>query len=174
VVRGVSADYFIAVGLGRDELGDRKYLYSQDCQQWSQLPVADRSLREKCARLQGRFTGRPEHVHEQKVVDKVGDGDSVQEQTTTVEVQEVDRLAAVISSVQQECGVVPKGAYMQTQTGAVVRNNSFHGLSPAEASSLSYYLHFSPRSSSISATVSNVRPTTNVWLILIIIGTVKG
>ena len=57
---------------------------SQDCQQWSQLPVADRSLREKCARLQGRFTGRPEHVHEQKVVDKVGDGDSVQEQTTTV------------------------------------------------------------------------------------------
>ena len=27
VVRGVSADYFIAVGLGRDELGDRKYLY---------------------------------------------------------------------------------------------------------------------------------------------------
>ena len=27
VIRGVSADYFIAVGLGRDELGDRKYLY---------------------------------------------------------------------------------------------------------------------------------------------------
>ena len=27
VIHGVSADYFIAVGLGRDELGDRKYLY---------------------------------------------------------------------------------------------------------------------------------------------------
>lgn len=27
VVRGVSGDYFIAVGLGKDELGDRKYLY---------------------------------------------------------------------------------------------------------------------------------------------------
>lgn len=27
VVRGVGADYFIAVGLGRDELEDRKYLY---------------------------------------------------------------------------------------------------------------------------------------------------
>lgn len=27
VVHGVSADYFIAVGLGRDELRDRKYLY---------------------------------------------------------------------------------------------------------------------------------------------------
>ena len=59
-------------------------LRSQDCQQWSQLPMADRSLREKCARLQGRFTGRPEHVHEQKVVDKVGEGDAMQEQTTTV------------------------------------------------------------------------------------------
>ena len=27
VVRGVSADYFIAVGVGRDELTDRTYLY---------------------------------------------------------------------------------------------------------------------------------------------------
>ena len=27
VVRGVSGDYFIAAGLGQDELGDRKYLY---------------------------------------------------------------------------------------------------------------------------------------------------
>lgn len=27
VIKGVSADYFVAVGLGRDELRDRKYLY---------------------------------------------------------------------------------------------------------------------------------------------------
>lgn len=105
VVRGVSADYFIAVGLGKDELGDRKYLYrwltsiysrilrvlydiflSQDCKQWSQLPHADRSLRDKCACLQGRFTGRPEHIHEQNLTDKVGEGDNVQEQTNVVSI----------------------------------------------------------------------------------------
>ena len=27
VVNGIAADYFIAVGVGRDELGERKYLY---------------------------------------------------------------------------------------------------------------------------------------------------
>ena len=103
VIHGISANYFIAVGVGRDELGDRKYLYrytvwrspsarvscflpilSQDCKQWSQLTHADRTLREKCARLQGRFTGRPEHIHEQQMVEKVGEGDNVQERTTTV------------------------------------------------------------------------------------------
>lgn len=57
---------------------------SQDCQQWSQLPDANRSLRDKCACLQGRFTGRPEHTHEQKLMDKVGEGDNMQEQTSTV------------------------------------------------------------------------------------------
>lgn len=61
-----------------------------------------------------------------------------------IEVQEVDRLAAVVCTIQQESAAVPKGAYMLTQTGAIVRNNSFHGLSQAEAGLLSYYLHFSP------------------------------
>ena len=27
VIHGISGDYFIAAGLGRDELGNRKYLY---------------------------------------------------------------------------------------------------------------------------------------------------
>ena len=57
--------------------------------------------------------------------------------------------------------MVPKGAYMQTHTGAVVRNDSFHGLSTAEASNLEYYLHFTPRASSTSATASSVSSSTD-------------
>lgn len=70
-----------------------------------------------------------------------------------IEVQEVDRLAAVVYTIQQESAVAPKGAYIQTETGAVVRNDSFHGLSLSEASRLGYYLHFSPR---VSSATSNV------------------
>ena len=66
----------------------------------------------------------------------------------------MDRLAAVVYSIQQDSAAVPKGAYMQTHDGAVVRNKSFHGLSLAEASRCSYYLHFSPPQSS---SVNNVR-----------------
>lgn len=45
---------------------------------------------------------------------------------------------------------------MQTQTGAVVSNKSFHGLSSSEANGLNYYIHFSP-SSSQHSNISNVR-----------------
>lgn len=58
--------------------------YSQDCKQWSQLADADNNLRKKCIHLQGRLTGRPEHVHEQQLVEKIGEGDSIQQKTTTV------------------------------------------------------------------------------------------
>jgi hypothetical protein len=68
----------------------------------------------------------------------------------------VDRLAAVVYSIQQDSAAVPKGAYMQTHDGAVVRNKSFHGLSLAEASRCSYYLHFSPPHPQ-SSSVNNVR-----------------
>lgn len=60
-----------------------------------------------------------------------------------IEMKEVDRLAAVVARIQEEAAVVPKGAYMQTEAGAVVPNNSFQGLSIAEVSRLNYYLHFS-------------------------------
>lgn len=67
-----------------------------------------------------------------------------------IEMKEVDRLAAVVACIQEEAAAVPKGAYMQTEAGKVVPNNSFHGLSLAEASHLSYYLHFSPEDPSAS------------------------
>ena len=70
-----------------------------------------------------------------------------------VEVKEVDRLAAVVTTIQQESAVVPKGAFMLTPDNAVVRNKAFQGLSTAEAECVDYYLHFSPPQSS----VSNVR-----------------
>ena len=46
-----------------------------------------------------------------------------------IEMKEVDRLAAVVARIQEEAAAVPKGAYMQTEAGKVVPNNSFHGLS---------------------------------------------
>lgn len=68
--------------------------------------------------------------------------------------QEVDRLAALVATIQQECAVVPKGAFMQSQDGAIVRNKSFGGLSPAEAVRCNFYHHFSPAQAS---SVGNVR-----------------
>ena len=41
-----------------------------------------------------------------------------------IEMKEVDRLAAVVARIQEEAAAVPKGAYMQTEAGKVVPNNS--------------------------------------------------
>ena len=80
----------------------------------------------------------------------------------------MERLSAVVSSIQQDVAVVPKGAYIQTETGAVVPNNSFQGLSPAEACRLNYYLHFYPRTVA-EETTSIVCTIAYIFIIVIII-----
>lgn len=148
VIRGIQSDYFIVQGVGKDELKDRKALYSQDCMQWSLLPFADRGLRTKAALLHGRFTGDPSFVYEHTVTHRVGEGENAQEQTTAIELKEEDRLAAVVATIDQEVGVVPKGAFMKTPLGEVVVNKSFQGLSLADAKRLNYYFHFREPSNS--------------------------
>ena len=58
---------------------------------------------------------------------RVGEGDTAQEQTTQIEMKEEDRLAAVVSRIDEEVSVVPKGAFVRTPLGEVVVNKSFQG-----------------------------------------------
>ena len=83
--------------------------------------------------------------------------------------KEEDRLAAVVARIDEEVGVVPRGAYMKTPLGEVVLNKSFQGrrffptsiyhdprdksvnslfmiagLVLGEAKRLNYYFHFRP------------------------------
>lgn len=44
-----------------------------------------------------------------------------------IEMKEVDRLAAVVALVDEEGGVVPRGAYLKTPQGVVALNKSFQG-----------------------------------------------
>ena len=43
--------------------------------------------------------------------------------------KEEDRLAAVVACIDEEVGVVPRGAYMKNPLGEVVLNKSFQGRS---------------------------------------------
>ena len=45
-----------------------------------------------------------------------------------IEMKEEDRLAAVVARIDEEVGVVPRGAYMKTPLGEVVLNKSFQGM----------------------------------------------
>ena len=59
---------------------------SQDCQQWADLPHVDQGMKDKSTKLLGRFTGRPDHVYEHKVTERMGDGSNTQEQTSMVRI----------------------------------------------------------------------------------------
>ena len=69
---------------------------SQDCMLWSLLPYADQGLKSKSALLQGRFTGDPSFEYEHSVTHRVGEGDSAQEQTTAVSLQQDGSLSITL------------------------------------------------------------------------------
>ncbi len=77
--------------------------------------------------MRGRFTGDPSFEYETTVTHRVGEGDAAEEQSTQIELKEEDRLAAVVSRIDEEVALVPRGAYIRTPLGEVILNNSFQG-----------------------------------------------
>jgi len=142
-ILGIKNDYFIAQGVGKDEISDRRALYSQDCIQWALLPPATKEVRERAHLATGRFTGDPSHEFEHIAIKKIpGEGDEMHEEEETITIKEEDRLAAVVAEIDQDVSLVPRGAFIRTPTGQVVKNRSFEGLSISESSKLSSYCHF--------------------------------
>lgn len=153
VIKGVQKDYFIVFGVGKNEMLEKRALYSQDCVQWHLLPHADSAMKSKSALLRGRFTGDPSFNYEHNVTQRVGEGENVEEETSAIEMKEEERLAAVVATIDEEVAVIPRGAYVKGPLGEVVTNKSFKGLPLEEANQLKYYFHF--RVSTVSV-VDNV------------------
>lgn len=56
--------------------------------------------------------------------------------------KEEDRLAAVITNIESDALIVPRGAFVLQPTGEVVKNRLFDGLPVNEAAKFNNYLHF--------------------------------
>ncbi|XP_029195052.1 radial spoke head protein 9 homolog [Acropora muricata] len=142
-ILGVKSNYFIVQGVGKDELKDRKTLYSQDCVQWGLLPVVTESMKHNCSFVKGRFTGDPSYEYEHMEVKKGDnqDGEGAEEENIIM-VKEEDRLATTIEAIDCDVRIVPRGGYFRTALGTVEVNRSFEGLSVADSGKLSSYFHF--------------------------------
>ncbi len=57
-------------------------------------------------------------------------------------IKEEDRLASVIAHIDEEVAIVPRGSYVKTPHGTVLKNRSFEGLSVTESGKLHNYFHF--------------------------------
>jgi len=143
-IEGLRNDYFIAQGIsGKDELNDRTTLYSMNGNDWHLLSMPDEKTQEDAMQLRGRFHGDPSHEYEQHEVVRFGSGETATDDAISISLKEEARLATVISKIDSEAMIVPRGAYLRTPAGAVMQNESFSGLSSNEAKNLENWLHFS-------------------------------
>ena len=55
---------------------------------------------------------------------------------------ELDRLSIVVHAIEDECQIVPFGAYKFAPTRELIRNPIFRGLKIEESKKLQNYLHF--------------------------------
>lgn len=141
-ILGVKDDYFIAQGAGRNEISNKKTLYSSNCVEWHLLSPPSETAFEKTKIIHGRFQGDPSYEYEHTEIKRIGDGENFTEEEVTVHLKEEDRLAAVVALIDEDAAIIPRGAFIRTPLGEVHTNRSFEGLSVTEAGKLSSYLHF--------------------------------
>ncbi|XP_078068347.1 radial spoke head protein 9 homolog [Mustelus asterias] len=137
-VIGLNADYFIVQGVEKDELSDRKSLYSLNCMDWKLLPPATDQMIENSLHVKGRFMGDPSHEYETITIKKTEEEESDLE----LKVKEEERLTATIEQINREAAIIPRGAFVRTPLEQIHKNRSFEGLSVTEAGKLQSYLHF--------------------------------
>ena len=61
-----------------------------------------------------------------------------------VRITELQRLAYTVKLIDHETSIVPAGAFILTESGAVVPDSTFRGLTYNQALSKGSYLHFRP------------------------------
>ncbi|XP_053565357.1 radial spoke head protein 9 homolog [Bombina bombina] len=144
-ILGVRGDYYIAQGTeGVEELRGRKVFYSLNCMDWCLLPPATEEVIAQSQVIKGRFIGDPSHEYEHIVHKKAGEGNAAYDEEEVTHIKEEARLIAIISRIDEETAVVPRGAFVKNPLGQVNINHCFRGLSVSEAKKLSSFFHFTP------------------------------
>ena len=59
-----------------------------------------------------------------------------------IDLKEIDRVHFLVRAIENDCHIIPQGAIKLTTAHEVARNESFKGLSTAEAFNLQHYSHF--------------------------------
>lgn len=133
---GTANDYIVAVGY-KDNLVDNKvFLATSDVMggtgTWFQLDTLDPSTKAQYAGIRGRFVGIA--TKEYVVTPASAEADEVS-------VNESTRLAYVVSCIDADTHVVPRGVLMQQPQGDVYVNKTFEGLKAEDSTQKEAYVH---------------------------------
>eukprot|EP00035_Acanthoeca_spectabilis_P021108 m.436369 g.436369 ORF g.436369 m.436369 type:complete len:292 (-) comp17966_c0_seq1:129-1004(-) len=165
-ITGTSKDYYIVQLLGEDRLNERKSFVSLDCMTWAQLPTVHPVIAASARLIRKRFSGNmgneflvtepgpskdeapvdlPEEAVAMRQIEEQDGGGTI----ITTTIKEEQRLAAVVSNIDNECSVVPYGAYNKFPDGNIRPVATFGGLSFEDAGKLTSYKHFRAPTKSI-------------------------
>uniref|UniRef100_A0A5K3F664 Radial spoke head protein 9 homolog n=1 Tax=Mesocestoides corti TaxID=53468 RepID=A0A5K3F664_MESCO len=142
IIKGINGDYYIAQGIGKDYMNDVKTLYSKDCISWGLLPVPSKDDIQKSEYFKMRFTGDPQFEFRHIELSQYFNDEEIVNKETLILMKEEDRLAAVIKRIDKAVRIIPRGAFIRLPNDQIIRNKNYEGLTLAEASKLSSYLHF--------------------------------
>jgi len=142
-ISGIKEDYFIIYGIIKDEMHERKFLYSLNCIDWHILQSPSDESLTKAEVIRGRFIGDPSYEYEHVNVERIGEGEDAHDEETVFTIKEEDRLAAVVYNITNEF-IVPRRAFMKSPDGLITRNPSYNGADVNDVAHMSNWFHFRP------------------------------
>lgn len=154
-ISGVTRDYYIAQGVTSDPVAARKSFFSLDCIKWAQIVHIHELLVATAAKVRTRFTGNPSHEYTvNEIVEASAPPTPSELASIRVETPREDgsrvvvtnltedkRLAAMITTLDHDVAITPRGAFKKTPTDTITANPSFSGLSHSESQNLQNYFH---------------------------------
>jgi len=150
----MTGDYLIAMGI-EESYNAKKFFFCQDGVSWAQLPAVTDEMIADVAKvtLPGRcLSGDIAKTLELPPEPAPEDADDSYEAPPPKTVEEITRLAVMVSTIDAECAMLPAGALMKKADGSVVDSTTFGGLDYAKATSLkSYAFSFKPKDVSVNA-----------------------
>ncbi|EGF81050.1 hypothetical protein BATDEDRAFT_24691 [Batrachochytrium dendrobatidis JAM81] len=133
-VLGIQQDYLLAQSVS-ESLFDRKYYYTCDSNNWFQLPEITPEEAKLAELAHGRFYGDPSYEH---TIPK----DYSDPNSSETKLREEKRLTALMSIINYQAQIVPRGAYYRNLDHKIIKNPNFRGLDTEDMKNIDSFLHF--------------------------------
>lgn len=167
-LNGLNGDYYVAMGIvyaGRYEFAEKRFYYatSKDFN-FKPFPALNDQHKDEYDKIKSMLTGDPKLIHKKVEPEKsaeAGEEEQVAKKTlkeidplasseeedpnaliVPIDLKEIDRVHYLVRAIENDCHVIPQGAMKLTTSHEVSRNESFRGLTLAEAFNINSYSHF--------------------------------
>lgn len=141
-VCGTTNDYVVAVGYKTSLLHDKIFLATSDVMggvgTWFQLDSLDAQTSAQCGTIRGRFSGI---ASKEYIVESSSEGADGEDGGDTQSINESTRLAYIVSTIDTDTHIIPRGVLMQQPQGEVYINKAFEGLNGEDSKQVGSYVY---------------------------------